>query len=133
MVAKNFYMPARAHRAAGFLSTTRFERDTLSTTIKLLISPLWNPVEKARGIPKVYFTEIAEANAFYPRYLNTREKENAQRRPRYSILQDDTKRERYLSSSSLSREAFIRHSGIRSNKHSAETDSRGDSRGTSTW
>lgn len=78
-----------------------------------------------RGILESTLQDLPRQMRF-TRAIWTREpekKENTKARPHYSILQDDTKRERYLSSSSLPRSFY---SGIRSNKHSPEADSRGE-------
>lgn len=94
----------------------------LSAIIKMLIL-LSQTSGRNAWYPRIYFAGLAEANAFYSSYLNTRAwEEREHESAHYSILQDDTKRERYLSSSSLPRSFY---SGIRSNKHSAEADSRG--------
>lgn len=127
MNTKNIY--ARVHRAADFLPTTRFQRYAIRNNKIIDFAFVESGLESAL-YSRFYFTGIAEANVFYPRYLNTREGER--KGARVTLFCKMTRKESGIYLPVRSREAFIRHSGIRSNKHSPETDSRADSTGGST-
>lgn len=101
---QNFYAPRNSYPRHE-----RFERYVYTfLNNKNIDSAFIESGRKSTRHSWVYFTEIAEANAFYPRCLNARVRQGERSRgaPRYSILQDDTKRERYLSSSSALSRSF---------------------------